>query len=385
LTAAPSLLHIKQMDAVLESPQRIARLTSVADVLAAVDRLVKPVAPFRGKAGLAIGRILASDLSVPQPRPPRSIAARDGWAVPSDQTIDAGTYAPAILADAPVWVETGDALPLGADAVADFDAVRERTSGWEALAPLAPGEGVLAAGTDAAASEILRRAGQMLRATDAAALEALELDAVSIRQPCIRLAAARADHIVDAAIHCLAGLIILEGGLPDPEPPAADLDAALMGAGADLVVIIGGTGTGARDRSVATLARLGQVTCHGVALAPGETSAFGQVADTPVLLVPGRLDAALSAWLVIGRYIMARLAARTDTEPTLPCALSRKLVSSLGMSEFVLLRRDGDAAAPLASGYLPLSAIAQADGYVLVPPDSEGYPAGARIEMKVLR
>ena len=102
------------------------------------------------------------------------------------------------------------------------------------------------------------------------------------------------------------------------------------------------------------------------------------------VLVPGRLDAALAAWLIVGRRIMARLTSRTDDDPALPCTLSRKLVSGLGISELVLLRRDGEGVAPLASGYLPLSALPRAYGYTLVPPDSEGYPAGARIEMRLL-
>jgi hypothetical protein len=37
---------------------------------------------------------------------------------------------------------------------------------------------------------------------------------------------------------------------------------------------------------------------------------------------------------------------------------------------------------PLASGYLPLSALAQADGWVLVAPESEGFPAGATVQVR---
>jgi molybdopterin biosynthesis enzyme len=40
---------------------------------------------------------------------------------------------------------------------------------------------------------------------------------------------------------------------------------------------------------VKTLARLGQVEAHGIAVSPGETAAFGFAGARPVLLIPGRL------------------------------------------------------------------------------------------------
>jgi molybdopterin molybdotransferase len=39
-------------------------------------------------------------------------------------------------------------------------------------------------------------------------------------------------------------------------------------------------------------------------------------------------------------------------------------------------------AEPIASGYVPLSALAQADGWVFVPADSEGYPPGAEVVIR---
>ena len=41
-------------------------------------------------------------------------------------------------------------------------------------------------------------------------------------------------------------------------------------------------------------------------------------------------------------------------------------------------------AEPIASGYWPLQAIARANGWILVPGDSEGYPAGAEVVVRAL-
>ena len=66
------------------------------------------------------------------------------------------------------------------------------------------------------------------------------------------------------------------------------------------------------------------------------------------------------------------------------CTLSRKVVSTVGLAEVVPMRRLADAAGkvePLASKYLPFSALARADGWILVPADSEGYSAGAQVSV----
>jgi molybdopterin biosynthesis enzyme len=66
-------------------------------------------------------------------------------------------------------------------------------------------------------------------------------------------------------------------------------------------------------------------------------------------------------------------------------SLARKVASTLGLAELVPVRiRDG-AVEPIGSGYVPLSALAEADGWILVPADSEGYPPGAEVVIRTWR
>jgi molybdopterin molybdotransferase len=44
--------------------------------------------------------------------------------------------------------------------------------------------------------------------------------------------------------------------------------------------------------------------------------------------------------------------------------------------------RGADGVEPLASGYLSLQALARADGWILVPPESEGFAAGSMVEVR---
>jgi molybdopterin biosynthesis enzyme len=132
------------------------------------------------------------------------------------------------------------------------------------------------------------------------------------------------------------------------------------------------------------LAQCGRVEAHGIALAPGQSAAFGLVENRPVLLVPGRLDSALAVWLTLGRFLLGRLSATREPERTTRVTLTRKIASAPGIAEVVPVRcRDGKAD-PIASGYLPAQALAQADGWILVPAQSEGFPAGAEVTLRPL-
>ena len=137
---------------------------------------------------------------------------------------------------------------------------------------------------------------------------------------------------------------------------ADDLRTALGEATSDAVIALGGTGTGRSDASVHMLAGLGRVEMHGIALSPGETAAFGLIATRPVLLIPGRLDAALAVWLTIGQQLLARLSGSSEGQPAGTAKLTRKVASPLGMTEIVPVRLSDGMADPLASGYWPLAA-----------------------------
>jgi molybdopterin biosynthesis enzyme len=178
--------------------------------------------------------------------------------------------------------------------------------------------------------------------------------------------------------------IAAEGAVPS-EAPAGDLATTMGDAAIDALIAVGGTGSGANDASIRSIASIGRVEIHGIALSPGETTAFGMIGARPVLMIPGRLDAALAVWLVLGRRLLARLtgaAEKQGQEEEKTAVLARKIASPLGMTEVVPVKCCGGQAEPLASSYWPLQAIADANGWIEVPPGSEGYPAGAAVVVR---
>jgi len=359
------------------SVQRIARLTPLDAILELVQLRVAPVAPRRAGLAEALGAMLAQDVQPPQ-CPPRAIALRDGFAVASAEIADAGPYAPMPLGLTACRIDVGGALPSGTDAVAPFDAVALRGSRAEAIAAVAPGDGVLAVGGDAGPATALRRAGERLRALDLAVIAAAGIAEVTVRAPRLVLARASAARtaMLDAAQATLSRCATSAGCIVRS---ASSLAQAFADNQCDAVIGIGGTGNGRRDDAVRELARCGQVEVHGMAIGPGETAALGFLGERPVLLVPGRLDAALAVWLLVGRYLAAKLAGGRVDEQVTTARLRRKVTSTIGMTEIIAVSCSGGMAEPLGSGYLSLTALARSDGFIVVPAESEGFAVGAEV------
>jgi molybdopterin molybdotransferase len=374
------------MAAASETIQTISRLTPLADVLAMVDLRVKPVTPRTLDVTVAAGRTLAVDAAAAA-RPTAAIALLDGWALAADMTIGAGGYASVQLLHPPQRIEAGQPLPPDTDSVAPFDAIAMVKGNAEALVTINPGDGVLPAGGDSDPAIPLRRTGERLRITDMAAAAAAGLSRLTVREPRIRVLPLRGSGIVIAAARLIAADIDRRGGAAKLDDAGRDLGTVLASESSDAIIVIGGTGSGRNDTSVHTMARDCEVAAHGLAMTPGETAAFGFAGPRPILLLPGRLDAALAVWLLVGRRILERLAAANpDRDPIEILPLARKVTSTVGLAEIVPVRRGvshGDThAEPLASKYLPLSSLARSDGWILVPAESEGYSAGSLVQVR---
>jgi molybdopterin molybdotransferase len=364
------------------SNQQIARLTPLGDVLALVKTRVGPVMPHKCALAQAAGRILAEDIVVTE-RPAHAIALRDGFALAAASVVDASPYSPVPLASRPPRVDMGEPLPDGTDAVAQLDAVVHRGQAAEAIAPVAPGEGVLWAGGDASPRVPLRRAGKRLREVDVPVLAALGVSEVTIRSPRIVVGcgSVKRTPIIDAALDMLVRAVAGAGARAGDARGDADFFDQPHD-DADAMIAVGGTGAGRNDEAVQALTRQGQVDVHGIAVSPGETAAFGFIKHVSVLLVPGRLDAALAVWLLIGRHLTARLAGGVVEDFSTMLPLKRKVTSAIGATELVPVACSAGTAEPLASGYLPLTALARSDGWIVVPPESEGFAAGTPVAVK---
>jgi molybdopterin biosynthesis enzyme len=165
---------------------------------------------------------------------------------------------------------------------------------------------------------------------------------------------------------------------------ATSIAGLLDGGGCDLLVTIGGSGVGRTDATVIALAGRGEVIAHGLALQPGHTAAVGRIGRTPVIALPGAPDQALAVWWALALPVLDRFSGR-QRRPTVTLPLARKIASSVGLAETVLLERQGESWMPLAIGDLALATVARAEAWLLVPGGSEGYAAGTQVSAYMLR
>jgi len=366
-----------------KATQRISKFAPVAEIFRKIDALAAAVKPQEIALDATLGHVLAADVTAPASLPLQSLALRDGWAVRSELVADAGPYTPVPLVQQTPWVEAGEPLPAGTDAVLAPDAVTISGQNAEALASIAPGEGVLPGSGDIKTGGLLRMSGAYLRAADLAVLRLAGIKKISTRRPKILIVPANARIDRDPVTQFATRTIDVSGGIAQVDSRSS-LDVALEDKNSDALIIVGGSGAGRNDKSVLALARVGRVELHGMGIQPGETAALGAVGTRPVLIVPGRFDAALSVLLIVGSRLFARLSGRVEDGLNIPVKLARKIASQVGIAEFVPVERTLEGAVPLASGQLPLSALARADGWILVPAESEGYVAGTTVEMRPL-
>jgi molybdopterin biosynthesis enzyme len=312
----------------------------------------------------AEGAVLAAPLLVPSPVPAAAIALRRGYAVASADTQGAGPYSPLPLPGAPALVDAGEVLPPGKDAVLPEDAVRVIGGLAEVQDSAAPGQWARRVGEDAPAGAVLRQAGDVLRATDLAVAEAAGTSQCDIRRPRILFSGRRSPA----------------GRLVSALARAAGAAEAGSLAEADLVFATGQVPEALQSR----LGREALVLARRLALRPGEDGAVLRLGDVPVLLAPDRIADALAIWLGLGLPVLRTLAG-ASAPPTEARPVTRKISSSVGLSEIVMLRAAGRSFEPMGTGDLPLTAITLADAWAVVPPESEGLAAGEDVEAEPFR
>lgn len=373
----------------MTEPQRLpAALTSLDAALTKLLDGVQAIAPVEVPLAEAVGSVGAEIAKPDASLPAFNVAMTDGWAARAQFLAGASSYSPLLLRTPPAWVETGDRLPDGCDCVVDESTIEPVGAMFQAVAESVPGHGVRRGGEDVAAGTVLFSPGQRITAADTIAVHASGRVTLPVRRPHVRLVVVAAHHGRDVSAGFIAAAAREAGARVTSSGAAArDVDsiaAAIEGGTQDLLLLVGGSGVGRSDAAVAALARCGAVDVHGIALQPGRTAAIGRVGSSPAIVIPGTPAQALAAWLALALPVLDRLMLHAPRPPGIR-PLARKIASAIGFAELVVLKSVDGEWLPLAGGDLPLAQIAVADGWLMVPADSEGYAAGTRVGALPLR
>lgn len=390
--------------------------STVAEVLAWLDAAVSPLDAEAVSVEWAAGRVLAQDVITSVDVPGFDRAMMDGLAVRAADTLGATPYnqlplevvgealpgRPFLGSLGPgqaVRIMTGAPLPDGADAVLPAELVHlDARQAW-AHGEVPPGKHVGRKGEDIAAGTVVLTAGRVLRPQDLGVLASIGLGQVPvIRQPRVQIVITGDEllpagsipqgfRIVDSNGPMLAALVRRDGGLPlaaglVPDHPEEILNA--MRRPADLVLVSGGSSVGQEDHAPLLLRRHGELVFHGIAMRPSAPAGLGRLDGRLVVLLPGNPVSCLCAYDIFAGRAIRALAGRSKDWPyrRVRAPLARKITSAVGRLDYLRVRLVDGCVEPLAVGGASLlSSTTRADGFVLVPADSEGAPPGAEVEV----
>jgi len=294
----------------------------------------------------AAGRITAESVWALISSPHYHAAAMDGYAVRAEDTRGASETQPMhlVVDRQAFYVDTGDPLPPGTNAVIMVEDVQVHDGEWqtanskrqiadgpfggqaaetarepsatsyqlsaighqpsaiEILSAVPPWQHVRPMGEDMVATELILPANQRLRPQDIGAAAGAGHAQLSVRRkPRVAIqptgtelvapgAALYPGAIIEYNSLVLAAMVREWGALADRLPPLADDYAAIRArvlAAArdhDLVIINAGSSAGSEDFTARVVAELGQVLVHGIAIRPGHPVILGLIhvpEDTP--------------------------------------------------------------------------------------------------------
>ncbi len=360
-----------------------------------------------------VGRVTAGPVWAAVSSPHYDAAAMDGIAVRAADTVGATETAPRALAVGAqaVWVDTGDPMPPGTDAVVMIERVQRDgadASSVRVLEAVAPWQHVRPLGEDIVATELVLPENHRIAPADLGACAAAGLTSVPVRRrPVVGIiptgneltpiqAPRRPGDIPEFNSLILAGLVREWGGAPlvgEPMPDDADaIRAAAVEclAVCDVVVINAGSSAGNADYTAAVIESLGALQVHGIAIRPGHPVALGVTGGKAALGLPGYpVSAALTAELLLRPVLERLLGVAMPARPRIAARLTRKVLSPIGEDEFlrVKLGRVGErmTATPVQRGAGVVMSLVRADGIVRIPRRLEGLDAGASVEVELLR
>lgn len=346
----------------------------------------------------AHGRKLAADVLALHPMPHFASSAMDGWAVAGSppwilaeagQKLTAGQASPIV---------TGAVIPPGAKAVlrSESGTIEKDDDGLPVLLlgggarPGEPrnGQHIRPAAEESAEAEVLIRAGARINPAHVALAALGGNDSVSVcGVPAVDIFLTGDEVLTqeippigmvrDAFSDQLGQVVTQLGGkaqtlkrVPDALQATLDALADSENAPADVVITTGGTGKSSADFLRAALVQMGAVFhIDGIAMRPGHPTMLAELPDGRfVIALPGNPLAAMTALLVVGAPLIAKLA-NQPLPKTVEVASGQAISASKSATRLVPYKLLYGFASPRSkSDSAMMRGLAEADGLMVIPP-----------------
>ena len=357
----------------------------------------------------ALGRVTSEAVYAIYSSPLYNSAAMDGIAVISSRTVGASEASPVTLkaGEDYIIVDTGDPIRKPYDAVIMAEDTQETEGGMVIRAAAPAWQHVRPVGEDIVEGEMILTRCHRIRPIDIGVLLSGGVTEISVfAQPKVGIIPTGTEivepyedpkegDIIESNSRMFEAMVSEQGGIPhrydivpdDYETIKASVLKALKEN--DMVIVNAGSSAGTEDYTVHILREIGEVFVHGVAMKPGKPVILAKACGKPVIGIPGY---PVSAYLAMENFaypVLRRFSGfRASGERDIEAVLSRRLVSSLKHREYVRVRvgRVGDryVCAPLARGAGAAMSMVRADGFCVIPQESEGYEAGETVAVTLL-
>jgi molybdenum cofactor synthesis domain-containing protein len=367
----------------------------------------------------ASGRVLAEPIVAAADVPPFPRAAMDGYAVIAQDTFGAGNFNPvrlrlievvhaadvaqgSVTSGGCIQVATGAPIPPGADAVVQFEdtEVEAEAGAVKIYTPVYPRQNVSSRGKDIQVGQTVLGAETRLDPSKIGVLAALGFTEVAVvAKPTVAVIPSGNEivapgeplapgRIYDINSYTLAALVQGVGGVPRLFPimkdTLEDVRRTLRDALAcDLVVLSGGSSVGERDVMVEAVESMGEVKFHGIAVKPGKPTLCGVIEGKLVLGMPGYPTSCLTngyGLLAPALRRLAHLPAVQTGGVELPMA--RRYTSTTGRHQYLPVRIEGGAVAPVFKESGAITSMADAEGYIEIPANVDLVEKGERVLVK---
>lgn len=285
---------------------------------------------------LALGRILAEDITSPVAVPPRDNSAMDGYAfdyetakangfvLPVRQRIPAGASPHALENNSAARIFTGAEMPELSDTVA----MQEECSVSDGVVTLPgnikPGANVRPEGQDVTVGQRILERGTVLRPQEMGLVASVGKAAVSVFKPLKVAIFSSGDELVEPGNelkpgqiynsnrYTLAGLLrawgmdVIDCGVCKDTPQAAEAMLKTASEQGDVVVSSGGVSVGEEDHIKAAVTSLGSIDFWKINIKPGKPVAFGELQGVPFVGLPGNPSSVfVTALLLLRPFLLA--------------------------------------------------------------------------------
>ncbi len=367
----------------------------------------------------ACGRTAFEDVHAPRDMPPFDRSTMDGYAVKAEDTFKvdeenpgslrvAGRIEPGDIPTAEVGkgeaieISTGAVIPRGCNAVVMVEYTSMEDDSILVYRPVAPGENIIAAGSDIMAGELILRKDSTITARDVAILSAVGIKETRVSKRPVVAVISTGNEVVepgkelghgkiyDVNSPAICSAVRENGGEPlylgiaedDYDKIKAKIKEGLKAA--DMVLASGGTSAGVGDLMHRIIDEEGKVLVHGIAVKPGKPTIIAEIDGKPVFGLPGYPVSAMMIFEIFVAELIRKMAGMQEEGRTHRAKISHKIFSSSGRREFLPVNMVGESIYPVTGNYsAAVSKLVEADGFIEIPDDTVFLEEGEYTNVKL--